>query len=186
MNLALQFEMLGRKQLAIQEGIDMLQQTQIDFYRARAAAKAWGLAAVMANFTLIPLNVIVNAFELKAANTAYKIFVRQLYGTFGKSGTRLDGQAKTALSLLKQAIIEELKRKGMTQFVPGVSILVGFAEDSMAAWRAVQLLDSGDREMSMLASNLERMIATANRQLLQLGIERAFILDRGQVHMRTA
>ncbi|WP_024297127.1 hypothetical protein [Methylomicrobium lacus] len=186
MNLVQQFEMLGRKQLAIQEGIDLLRQIQIDLSRARAAADAWGVAAVMSNVTLIPLNIIVNAFELKAANTAYQVLVRQLYGKFGKSGTRLDGQAKTALSLLKQAITEELKRKAMTEFVPGVNILIGLAEDSMAAWQAIQLVDSGSREISIRANDLERKIVIANQQLMQLGIKRADILGRMQVYGRTA
>lgn len=114
MNFVQQFEMLGRKQLAIQDGISLLNQIRIELSQARATADAWGTAAVIANVTLIPLNVIVNALELKAANTAYQVLVRQLYGKFDKSGTRLYGQAKTALSLLKQAIIEELKRKAIT------------------------------------------------------------------------
>jgi hypothetical protein len=91
MNLAHQFEVLGGKQLAIQEGINLLRQAQLELGRARVAADAWGMMAVMANLTIIPLNCIVNAFDLKAANTVYKIVVRQLYSKFGKSGTRWTG-----------------------------------------------------------------------------------------------
>lgn len=181
-----QFRILGRKQLAVQEGLDLLRQAQADLRRAQAAGHAWGVTAVMANVTLIPLNVIVNAFELKAANTAYQILVRQLHDKFGKSGTRLDGRAKTALSLLKQAIKAELKRKAMTDLVPGVNILVGLAEDSMAAWQAIQLVESGNREMAARANDLSRAILAASQQLRRLGIKRAEILDRLQVVSRTA
>jgi hypothetical protein len=185
MNLAQQFEVLGRKQLAIQEGIDLLRQTQFELSSSRASADAWGMAAVMANVTLIPLNVIVNAFELKAANTVYQMLVHNLYGKFGKSGTRLDGHAKTALAMLKQAISDELKRKAMTEFIPGINILVGLAEDSLAAWQVIQLVGSGNSEITALASNIERKISAACHQLLQIGISRAEILGRLQTYSRT-
>ena len=186
MNFAAQFQMLGRKQLAIQEGIDLLRNTQLDLSRARSAADAWGTVAVLANVTLIPLNVIVNAFELKGANSLYQSLVQQLYGKFAKSGTRLDGHAKAALSLLKTAIVDELKRKALTDYVPGVNILVGLAEDSLAAWQAIQLVDSGSREISARAADIERKIVAANQQLIQIGIKRADILSRLQVQARTA
>ena len=186
MNLARQFEMLGTKQLAIQEGIDLLRGIQPELSRAKAAADAWGTVAVVANVTLIPLNVIVNAFELKGASSLYQRLVRTLYGKFSKSGTRVDGHAKVALSLLKQAITEELKRKALTNYIPGVNILVGLAEDSLAAWQAIQLVDSGNREIAARAGDLEKKIAAANHQLVLLGIKRAEILDRLRVHARTA
>src|SRR3954454_16434092 len=79
MNLMQKFEALGRKQLALQEGIQLLQDAQFDLRKARGAADAWGITAVMANVTLVPLNCIVNAFELKAANSAYQAMVHALY-----------------------------------------------------------------------------------------------------------
>ena len=186
MNLAAKFQMLGSKQLAIQEGIDLLRSMQLDLSRTRSAADTWGTVAVLANVTLIPLNVIVNAFELKGANSLYQSLVRQLYGKFAKSGTRLDGHSKVALSLLKTAIVDELKRKALTDYIPGVNILVGLAEDSLAAWQAIQLVDSGVREMSARATDIEKKIVAANLQLTQLGIKRAEILSRLQVQARTA
>ncbi len=185
-NLADQFDLLGRKQLAIQEGIHLLEMLRGDLSRSRASADAWGVAAVMANVTLIPLNVIVNAFELKAANTAYQAFVRALYGKFGKSGSRIGGPASQAFSLVKDAIIDELKRRALTEFVPGVNILVGLAQDSFAAWKVMQTVASGGHEMAMLASQLESKIANANRQLVQIGIRRAEVLARIGQFIRTA
>ena len=186
MDLVSQFQMLGRKQLAIQDGIDLLRNIQVDLSHARSAADAWGTIAIMANVTLIPLNVIVNAFELKGANSLYQTLVRQLYGKFARSGTRLDGHAKAALSSLKQAIVDELKRKALTDYVPGVNILVGLAEDSLAAWQAIQLVDSGTREISARAADIERKVVAARHQLIQLGIKRADILSRLQTQTRTA
>jgi hypothetical protein len=74
----------------------------------------------------------------------------------------------------------------MTEFIPGANILVGFAEDSMAAWHAVQLVDAGGREMGALSFNLERKIAAATHQLVQLGIKRAEIRGRMKTISRTA
>lgn len=186
MDLAHQFEMFGRKQLAIQEGIDLLRNLQFDLSRTRSAADVWGTVAVLANVTIIPLNIIVNAFELKAANSLYQILVRELYGKYAKSGTRLDGHAKVVLLAVKQAIVAELKRKALTDYVPGVNIVVGLAEDSLAALQAIQLVESGSREMSARASDIERKIIAANGQLIQIGIKRAEILARLQIQARTA
>ena len=79
MDLVRQFEILGSKQLAIQEGMDLLRQIQQELVRNKTAADVWGFTAVMANLTIIPLNIIVNAFELKAANSAYQSLVKFLY-----------------------------------------------------------------------------------------------------------
>lgn len=186
MNPAQQFHLLGRKQLAIQEGVDLLRQVQQELARTRRGGDAWGTIAVIANVTLIPLNAIVNAFELKTAQTVYQALVRELYGKFAKSGSRIDGHAKTALGLLKQGIVMELKRKALTQYVPGVNILVGLAEDSLAAWQVVQMVDAGSREVAAQADALNRKIDAAIRQLLQLGIQRADLLGRMQLQARTA
>ncbi|MBI5276012.1 MAG: hypothetical protein HY854_06075 [Burkholderiales bacterium] len=186
MNLAHQFQRLGSKQLAIQEGVQLLRQLQNELASVRATADAWGTTAIIANVTIIPLNIIVNAFELKAANGLYQSLVRQLYGKVGKSGTRIDGSWKTALGLLKQVALEELKKKGMSQFVPGVNILVGLSEDSLAAWQAIQLVQTGNQEIHTQAQSIERKIAAAIGQVLEIGVRRAEILERMQVIQRTA
>ena len=186
MDLTMQFQILGRKQLAIQEGIDLLLSLRFDLSRTRTAADAWGTVAILANVTLIPLNIIVNAFELKGASSLYQILVQQLYGKFAKSGTRLDGNAKIVLSLIKQAITDELKRKALAQYIPGVNIIIGLAEDSMAAWQTIQLVESGAREITARAIDIDRKIIAANHQLIQLGIKRAEILSRFEVNVRTA
>jgi hypothetical protein len=185
-NISQQDQTLARKQIAVQEGIELLRQAQQEFGRHRASADAWGATAVVANVALIPLNVIVNAFELKAAQNAYQFLVQQVYGKLAKSGTRSEGHAKTALALLKQAIVGELKRQALTQYVPGVNILVGLAEDTLAAWQAIQRVEGGSREFAQQAAALDRVINAAIQQMLKIGVQRAELLARMQLQARTA
>jgi hypothetical protein len=181
-----QFEALGRRQLALDEGIRMLQQIRLELSRDGAAAEAWGLTAVLANVTLIPLNVIVNAFELGAAKSVYEVVVREVYGKLARSGTRSDGKVKIALAELKKALVEVLKKKGATAYVPGVNILVGLAEDSWAAWQSITLVEGGRGERQQLAHRLQRQIDATQRELTQLGIVRAQLLAQMQLRARTA
>lgn len=186
MDLLHQYQALQGKQLAVSEGVQLLRQTRHELQQARSAGKAWGLTAVLANAALIPLNCIVNAFELKAANTAYQILVRALYDKLARSGTRLDGPTKNALSMLKRAIVEELKRKAMTEFVPGVNILVGMAEDGIALMQVAMVADASSREAAALTATIDRQLDNAIRKLEQLGIERAMLLMRVERMSRTA
>lgn len=186
MNHAYQFEVLGRKQLSIQEPIDLLRQAQVELARWKSSADPWGTVAVLANVTLIPLIFIGNAVELKAADSRYQTVVQRLYGKFGKGGTRIDGQAKNALSLLKEALGVELKLRALTEFVPGFNMLVGLAADSMAAWEAIQLRENGPREMVLRVDALDGKISDAQAQLIGLGIGRADFLSRAQTKSITA
>ena len=185
MNSADEFRKLGAKQLGIQAAIDLLTQTQNELGQARASADKWGMVAVVSNVTLIPLNVIVNAFELSAAKGVYQSLVRELYGKFAKSGSRIDGHGKYVLSLTKAVIVSELKRKGLTAYLPGVNILVGLAEDSMAAWQAIQLVEDGKHEMNGYAAAIERQIAQARMELQKLGIPYAEFRGKVDIYRRT-
>ncbi|GEO04185.1 hypothetical protein AAE02nite_18490 [Adhaeribacter aerolatus] len=186
MNLMHQYNAIARKQLNIAEGINLLKQVQTDLNRTMLTANAWGFTAVIANASLIPLNVIINAFEIKKANSLYQALVRQVYDTYSKSGTRIDGHAKTALSILKKVVIEELKHKGMTDMIPGVNIIVGLAEDSLAFYKAAEMVGTGNQEMKAMARNLNNKIGALTRELTQLGIKRAQILERMQYISRNA
>lgn len=186
MNYGRQFYILGNKQLAIQEGIICLQQIQSNLLVDQGAAAAWGKVAVLANVVIIPINVILNAFDLKKANTFYQIFVRQLYGQFGTSGTRLDGRAKIFLSVLRRVVMDELKYKGLMDFVPGVNILLGLVEDSLAAWQIIQSVEQGNGEVLSQVARLSANISAANHQLIKLGVKRAEILVLLQTYARTA
>ena len=185
-NLATQLQVLGRKQLAVDEGLALLRGIRRELLAHSRSAEAWGSTAVLSNLVLIPLNVIVNSFELGAVNSLYQRVVREVYGKFSASGTRTDGHLATALSILKTSIQQALTAKGMTQYVPGANILVGLAEDSLAAWQALDQVQSGKSEMLSRLRQLDHQILRAEQQLMQLGIQRAQVLDRLTVLNRTA
>ncbi|GAA4439698.1 hypothetical protein GCM10023188_36190 [Pontibacter saemangeumensis] len=71
MNLMYQYNAMARKQLGITEGINLLKQVQVDLNRTMMTANAWGLTAIIANASLVPLNAIIKAFEIKKANSLY-------------------------------------------------------------------------------------------------------------------
>jgi hypothetical protein len=185
-NLVHQFDILMNKQLKISDSIKMMREIQVDLGKSMRTANAWGFTAVIANAALVPLNVIVNAFELKKANSLYQLAVRKVYDKFGKSGSRTDGASGEVLSMLKKAVIAELTIKGLTDYIPGVNIMVGLAEDSLALWDAVEAVDSGSQEMRQLAKNIEGKIASLNRELMKLGVQSSDILDRIRMYSRTA
>jgi hypothetical protein len=181
-----QLEALRRRQLVLDDGIRMLRQIRQELARDSASAQAWGQVAVLANVTIIPLNVIVNTFELGAAKAVYDVVVGEVYAELARSGTRSEGRVKGALAALKKALVETLKRKGATAYVPGVNILVGLAEDSWAAWQAVTLTQGGQGEARQLAMRLQAQIDRTQRELVRLGVIHAELLERLEVLKRTA
>jgi hypothetical protein len=189
MNPAQQFQILGRKELAIQQGIAMMEDARSELARTRQSADRWGATAILANLTLIPLNCIVNAYgaKLPSAKSVYDTVKQELakeaYGRYAKSGTRLEGKPKMLLSALKKIVTGELERRSKQAFIPGANILVGFAEDAWAAWQTIQLVDAGSQEMTGLLLSVDRKIGAAKAQLLQIQIRRADLLDGA---MRTA
>ena len=76
--------------------------------------------------------------------------------------------------------------KGMTDYVPGVNIIVGLAEDSLALWKAVQMVSSGNQETKAIARQLNHKINALNRELINIGITRAQLYDRMKELSRTA
>ncbi len=112
--------------------------------------------------------------------------MRTLYAGVAASGTRSDGYANVVLSSLKSVIGSELKRKAMGDFVPGVNILIGLAEDSLAAWKSIEMVGSGAAEMSTLANSLDTKIAAARKELERLGRDPANTVTEAQRAARTA
>lgn len=178
MNLVHEFQVLGHKQNTIQQGTNDLRKIQNELSGTMALASSWGLTAIIANAALIPLNAIINSFELKRANSLYQTAVRALYGRFSKSGTRINNKySKEVLKTLKDIIIQELTRKGMTDFVPGVNIIGGLAQDSIALLETAQTVESGSKEMKNLMSNINLKIEAARLELFRIGNRRSEILD---------
>lgn len=186
MDLYTQFEMLGRKQMAFNEGIQMMQQLQRDFQVTNNQAKAWGITAVLANAVLIPLNCIVNAFELGAAANLYQTLAKELYKSFGQSGSRTTGVSKQALAILQKSIVESLTKSGLTQYVPGVNILAGLAQDSIALIQAMETVGQGSVERRRLDTIGQQKINEMTRKLSEIGIIRSQLLQQMQNISRTA
>lgn len=186
MNPAHRFAMLGRQQLTLQEGIAMLEQIERELAADIASARAWGLTAVLSNVSLVPLNIIVNSFQLGNAQSLYQAFARTLYEHTAASGTRGEGHLMTVLAALRAAVVQELIRKGLTSQVPGANILFGLAEDSVAMMQAVQTVHAGSRELRHHGEAMRQRIERTRRQLLALGIERARVHDALQIWNRTA
>ncbi len=82
-------------------------------------------------------------------------------------------------------MVNELKRSATPEFVPGVNVLGGLAEDAMAVLQVVHRANSGRQEISASASDLERKMSAANRQPIQPGIRSAEILERVRNQLRT-
>ena len=131
--LQTKLNILASKQLAFEEGIQLLEQAQRENASAKNAATFWGNVAVYSNAIVIPLNIIVNAFELKKANgllrILYQTTVKTVYEKYGASGTRAGGPTMAILKALKTAVTKELESRGLTDYVPGVAIIFGLAED---------------------------------------------------------
>lgn len=185
-NLATTFHKLSQKQLAVSAGVAAMREARVALQQDMNSARFWGNAAVFANAALLPLNVMVNAFEVKGAVTLYQTVVKELYGQFAKSGTRIEGgRAKTGLSLLKKATVETLKSQGLSKYVPGVNILVGFAEDSVALFETMSKVQEGSAEMRQLLRQLDAKLTEANRAYLNIGIEMNRLLTELQRRART-
>jgi hypothetical protein len=189
-NLNQQFEILLNKQLAFQDGIAMMEKAQMDFRSDSATADLWGKTAVFANAALIPLNVVINSFDLKGLsdgfNSATKFFYNQ-YKDKAASGTRISNKTvKYSLAIIKSQATKQLVAKKMGQYVPGVNILMGLAEDSVALIETALMVESGSQQMSILKINMENKIAQMKRQLSALGVESADVLGKMQRVANTA
>ena len=185
-----QFLILDRKHIALKEGIRMLEETRIELVGSQDSMQFWGRTAIISNTILIPLNVIVNSLELKQANTLLKALYQELakviYEKFAGSGTRVDGKMKSILANLKKAIVEELKRKGLREYIPGANIILGLAEDSVALYQSMDMVNKGAGEASHQNFMIDKQVTRMKRELLKLGIERAELLRRAAIHSRIA
>ncbi|MDE2083025.1 MAG: hypothetical protein KGI90_16890 [Burkholderiales bacterium] len=190
MNPAHRFTMLGRQQLSLQEGIQLLGQIQRELGSHATAARAWGSVALMAQASLVPLNIIVNSLPLSPAKTAFDLFTHVLRAcTTGDAAWRGDGRGATvpwAFEAAKRAIEHELKKKGAADLVPGAGILLGLAEDSMALVESAQAVSEGSSEMRRLARQMQQRIDAMRRKLTALGTERAQAADLLLLRQRTA
>lgn len=178
-------DILNGKSFAVQEGIEMLKQTQTELIAAKGGMEFWNNIEVSMNTMLIPLNIIVNAFDLKGVNGLYRTLVSTVYSKMAKSGTRVDGRSAQALSILKKGLVEGLKKKA-PDYIPGVNILVGLAEDTLALYQSIERGKAGQQEARSIEFAIKQKMKQAQEQLIKLGIDRAQIYEAGSRAQRTA
>ena len=186
-DLAGAWRKLTQRQLAVKAGLDAMREARVQLQKDIASGQFWGGVAVFANAVLIPLNVIVNAFEVKTATTLYQAVAKEAYAQFAKSGTRIDSsKVKTGLKVLKKALVDTLASRGLKHYIPGVNILVGLGEDSFALFETASTVQEGSQEMRQILRQIDAKIAEANSSYLKLGIEMDRLLTEMQRRARTA
>ncbi|MBU1820547.1 MAG: hypothetical protein KKG00_03410 [Bacteroidetes bacterium] len=178
LQLKLQYDKLAYRQLIIAEGIKDLEAIQRDLQSDTGQSMFWGNVAVMAQIAIIPLNVIINAAEAKAAVTAYQIAVKSIYSQFGESGSRTSKGAKTIINVIREVAVSELKAQGLTYYIPGVNIVAGLAQDSFALWEVAAGVSENSNELRRLSHSMNKNIEKAKRELLKLGVDRSQIHDQ--------
>ncbi|MCB4805515.1 hypothetical protein QO001_005519 [Methylobacterium brachiatum] len=184
-SLKKKLEITNNKSFAVSEGIELLKQAQTGLSISRDKMKFWNDFEVAMNTMIIPLNIIINAFELKTANGLYKLLVTEIYSKTAKSGTRTDGHASKALDILKKSLLEGVKKKA-PDFVPGVNIIVGLAEDTLALYQSIERGKSGQMEAQSIEAGIKRNLRKAEKELEKLNIGRAQIYDAAGRVAKTA
>lgn len=190
MDLAKYDEKLRRRQMAYSEGLHMMRLTREELVKTISGANGWGLTAVLSNAALIPLNIIVNAFAPASPATWIQAVAKFVYEKKGKSGTRgQSSDAKMAIEVagkIGEFAAEQAKNKGLKHMIPGVKILAGLAQDSIALIDVANEVGEGQREMNMQLRAIDRKMAEAIKMIQTIGIERALIHETASQIKRTA
>ena len=181
------YQALIGKKVAAREGLAMARQNLAEFERNQTIADSWGSLALAAQATILPLNIIINAFPgAGKAKSIYERTARVLYERFGASGTRVEGNAADLLGELKRVLEAELTRKKMLDFVPVVRIFTGLAEDGMALMETAEKIQRGSTGMPELRNRQQRDIQKYRRDLALLSQQQIHLLERAEVRGRTA
>ncbi len=190
MNDLHQFQILMRKELAIKDGIELIEQVEKELAQATHSANVWGMIAVIARAIMIPANVIVNAGQVGVAKTSLQALGQAVaeiaYKRHGASGKGVEGFAKPALATLKRVVVAELKTKGLAHYVPGANIIIGLSEDSLALMSAMRTATNGSAEIRAVSQKQQILLARMRRELVALGIQANQHLGRIQMVGRTA
>ena len=72
MSLDRQLVVLTQQQISASEGLEMLRKVKEELDDNAGSMELWGMITILSNLVIIPLNCIVNALELKAADTVIK------------------------------------------------------------------------------------------------------------------
>ncbi len=168
----------------------MLRMTRAELVKTIDGADGWGLAAVLSNAALVPLNIIINAFAPGSPTSLFQSVVKYVYEQKAKSGTR--GESNDAKQAIKVAgeigkvATEYAKKRGMANMVPGISILTGLAQDSIALMDVANLVSEGQKEMRHHLRALDTKINETLKSIETIGIERALVHDAMDQRSRTA
>jgi len=76
MNNNNKFFELGKKQVILGQAIEDMKKIQSELSQNSSTAKTIGNAVYISYAVIMPLNVILNAFDLKAANNLYQRIVK--------------------------------------------------------------------------------------------------------------
>lgn len=185
-DLGQQFLLLEKRQFAMKEHISVLHQIRKDFESSASWSRFFGMSAVILNATLIPLNAIINAFNIKAAKGLYQKIVYYLYDEFGKSGTQNESYVTNLFAMAKSIIVSYLSKERLTDYIPGVNIILGFVEDTITLFKTVSDYNEGMQELQLIRQNLDRNLHRAIQELTNIGIKLGQIFDRAEVYTRTA
>lgn len=183
-------EKLRRRQVAYEEGIHLLRMTRGELTKTISSADNWGLVAVLSNAVLVPANIIVNTFLPFKPTSKFQEVVKFVYEQTAASGTRQqteqDEDVSEAIGELGKQAIDFLTRSALTEYVPAVRILTGFAQDAQVLMRVATQVSEGQREMRQQLLALDRQIGEFLRIMMEVGIERALLHDKMAVIQRTA
>jgi hypothetical protein len=158
-----------------------LQEYLSQFERYRMLADINGMIAVAAQTVLVPANMIINASPGagKARTLAHRLG-KLLYDKFAASGTRVESEPAQILGQIKNAVLDELRRKGATEWLPAVRTLAGLAEDSLALIETLQMVSEGNAQSEGTRHVLEAQVAKVRAKIMQLQSQRADLLCDSQ------
>lgn len=181
------YQILIRKKVAAREGIEMARQNLAEFERNQGMANVFGNIALAAQATILPLNIIINAFPAAGkAKSVYERFARGIYERFGASGTRVEGGGADALGELKRVLEAEFTRAKMLEMVPVVKIFTGLAEDGMALMQTAEMVGRGSIEARDSRNRLQRAIQQYRQDLARLSQQQINLLQSAETRARTA
>ncbi len=190
MSLDRQLVVLTQQQISASEGLEMLRKVKEELDDNAGSMELWGMITILSNLVIIPLNCIVNALELKAADTViksiYQAIISTVYENYAKSGTRVDGIIAKLIKHFKAAVLGEIKRRGAKDMIPVANILIGLVEDTLALWQAIERSEGGKSEIKQLKANLDAKILTAERNIIKLGTMRLEVIEQKGIISRMA
>ena len=105
MDPATRFWQIGQRQLALQEGLDLLRQAELELLRDMAGADRWAFVALAAHACQVPLNVVVGGLQLGALRPVFDGFGHALRAavTALSGEERSLGPAEVEAALLDRA-----------------------------------------------------------------------------------